>query len=134
MSEAKHTHRTMKKLLKAVFSMRYVPSLYIAGQKENLAFLCRFVIEYLHRSPASRKRRQCPVVYLGHPVPEGYKYRDLALQVGGVSRIGKIKYGLYFRGTQTPAGLRWRGSEATVNFRTVLASERALQNNKPAIL
>jgi hypothetical protein len=38
-------------------------------------------------------------VYLGHPVFRGYKYRDLALQVGGVSRIGIIKYGLESHGT-----------------------------------
>jgi hypothetical protein len=44
---------------------------------------------------------QCPGVYLGHPVPGGYKYGDLALQVGGVSRIGPIKYGLESRGTLT---------------------------------
>jgi hypothetical protein len=31
---------------------------------------------------------------MGHPVPAGYKYGDMALQVGGVSRIGTIKYGL----------------------------------------
>jgi hypothetical protein len=42
---------------------------------------------------------QCPGVYLGHLVPGGYKYVDLALQVGGFSRIGKIKYGLQSRGT-----------------------------------
>jgi hypothetical protein len=29
-----------------------------------------------------------PGIYLGHPVPGGYKYGDLAHQVGGVSRIG----------------------------------------------
>jgi hypothetical protein len=29
-----------------------------------------------------------------HPVLGGYKYGDLALQVGGSSKIGKIKYGL----------------------------------------
>jgi hypothetical protein len=66
---------------------------------------CGGGIEYLHRSPASRKRRrkgtQCPEVYLGHPVPLGYKYRDLALQVGGVSRIGTMKYVLESHGTQT---------------------------------
>jgi hypothetical protein len=28
---------------------------------------------------------QCLGVYLGHPVPGGYKYGDRALQVGGVS-------------------------------------------------
>jgi hypothetical protein len=45
---------------------------------------------------------QCP----GHPVPGGCKYGDLALQVGGVSRIGTIKQGLESLGTQTRAGLR----------------------------
>jgi hypothetical protein len=46
-----------------------------------------------------RKGTQCPGVYLGHSVPEGYKYGDLAFQVGGVSRIGTIKYGLESHGT-----------------------------------
>jgi hypothetical protein len=47
---------------------------------------CGGELEYLHRSPATRKRRQKgnPVPG-GHPVPEGYKYGDLALQVVGVS-------------------------------------------------
>jgi hypothetical protein len=36
----------------------------------------------------------CPGVYLGHPIPGRYKYRDLGLQVGGISRIGTINYGL----------------------------------------
>jgi hypothetical protein len=36
---------------------------------------------------------------MGHPVPGGYKYGDLALQVGEFSRIGTIKYGLESRGT-----------------------------------
>jgi hypothetical protein len=31
------------------------------------------------------KGTQCLGVKLGHPVPGGYKYGDLALQVGGVS-------------------------------------------------
>jgi hypothetical protein len=75
---------------------------------------------------------QCPGVYLGHPVPGAYKYGDLALQVGGVSRIGTIICGLESRGTQTRAELRRRGPAATVYYRPVLSSERALQNNKPA--
>jgi hypothetical protein len=78
------------------------------------------------------KGTQCPGVYLGHPVPVGYKYGDMALQVGGVSRIGTIKYGLESSGTQTQAGLCWQGLAATVNYRPILSSERALQNNKPA--
>jgi hypothetical protein len=40
------------------------------------------------------KGTQYPGVYVGHPIPGGYKYGDLALQVGGVSRIGTIIYGL----------------------------------------
>jgi hypothetical protein len=74
-----------------------------------------------------------PGVYLSHPVPGGYKYGDLALQIGGVSKIGTIKYGLESRGTQTRAGLRWRGPAATVNYRPVFSPERALQNNKPLL-
>jgi hypothetical protein len=76
-------------------------------------------IEYLDRSPGSRMRwrKWNPVPgggYLGHPVFGGYKYLDLALQVGEVSRIGTIKYGLKSLETQTRAGLRWRGPAATV--------------------
>jgi hypothetical protein len=78
------------------------------------------------------KGTQCLGVYLGHPVPGGYKYRDLALQVGGVSRIGTIEYVLESRETQTQAGLRWREPAAIINYRPILSSERALQNNKPA--
>jgi hypothetical protein len=86
---------------------------------------------YIRRHEAVLEQQtQFPGVYLGHPVPGGYKYRDLAL-LGGVSRIGTIKYGLESRGTQTRARLRWRGPAATVNYRPVLLSERALQNYKP---
>jgi hypothetical protein len=38
-----------------------------------------------------------PRVYLGHPFAGGYKYGDLALQVGVVSRIGTIKYGQWWK-------------------------------------
>jgi hypothetical protein len=69
---------------------------------------------------------------MGHLVPGGYKNGDLVLQVGVLSRIGTIKYGLESRGIQTRAGLRWRGPAATVNYRPVFSSETALQNNKPA--
>jgi hypothetical protein len=71
-------------------------------------------------------------IYLGHPVPGGYNYGDLALQVRGVSRIGTIKYGVESRGTQNRARLRWRGPAATVKYRPVLSLGRVLQNNKPA--
>jgi hypothetical protein len=54
---------------------------------------------------------------LGHSVTGAYKYGDLALQVGRVSRIGTIKYGLESQVTQTRAGLRWREPATTVNYR-----------------
>jgi hypothetical protein len=34
---------------------------------------------------------------------------------------------------QTLGALRWRGPAATLNYRPVLTSERALQNNKPQL-
>jgi hypothetical protein len=51
----------------------------------------------------------------------------MALQVAGVSRIETIKYGLESRGTQKREGLRWRGPAETVNYRSILSTERALQ-------
>jgi hypothetical protein len=83
-------------------------------------------------SKRRRKRNPVPGVYLGHPVPGGHKYGDLALKVGGVSRIWIINSGPKPRGTQIREGLRWRGLAATVNYRPILSSEGARQNNKPA--
>jgi hypothetical protein len=51
----------------------------------------------------------------------------MALQVGGVSRIWTIKYGLESSGTLTSAG-----PAVTVNYRPIFSSERKLQNNKSA--
>jgi hypothetical protein len=75
---------------------------------------------------------QCPGVQLDHPVPGGYKYGDLAHLVGGDSRTETIRYGLESFGTQTRSGLHWGGPAATINYRPVLSSERALRNNKLA--
>jgi hypothetical protein len=80
-------------------------------------FPCGVELEYLHCSPASGKRRQ-----KGNPVPGGISGCHpviLALQVGGVLRIGTIKYGIESLGTQNRAGLRWRGPAATVNWSRV---------------
>jgi hypothetical protein len=56
-----------------------------------LAIPCGGGVEYLHRSPAIRRRRRkwnpVPEGITGPPCPWGYKYRDLALQVGGVSNL-----------------------------------------------
>jgi hypothetical protein len=78
-----------------------------------------------------RKGTQCPGAYLGHSVPGRYKYGDLALQVGESQELGQSNM-VESHGTQTRARLRQRGPAATVNYRPVLSSERALQNNKPA--
>jgi hypothetical protein len=61
----------------------------------------------------------------------GYKYRDLALQVGEVSKIGTIKYGHDSRWTQTREILRWRGPATAEHYRTDPLSERAPHINKP---
>jgi hypothetical protein len=54
---------------------------------------------YVIKSDKQMKQYIFDASIQGQPVPGGYKYRDLALQVGGVSRIGMIKYGLEFRRT-----------------------------------
>jgi hypothetical protein len=66
-----------------------------------------------------------------HPVLGGYKYGDLALQVGGVSDE-TVKYGREFCGYFGPrvTALARPRSNCTVNYRPVLSSERALQNNE----
>jgi hypothetical protein len=66
----------------------------------------------------------------GPPCSWGYKYRDLALQVGGVSDE-TVKYGLRDFDPRVTALARPR-SNCTVNYRPVLSSERELQNNKHA--
>jgi hypothetical protein len=51
-----------------------------------------------HSSPQALT--QCPGVQLGYPVPGGYKYGNLAFQVGEVS-YETVKYGFGFCATQT---------------------------------
>jgi hypothetical protein len=48
----------------------------------------------------SNNGRKVLCAVLGYPVPGGNKYRNLALQVGGVSKKETIKYAREFRGTQ----------------------------------
>jgi hypothetical protein len=43
--------------------------------------------EVLRVVGGDEKETQCLEVKLGHPVPGGYKYGELALQVGGVSNL-----------------------------------------------
>jgi hypothetical protein len=68
---------------------------------------------------------QCLRVKLGHPVPGGYKYGDLAIQGGGVSNV-RVKCGHEFRGTRTRVWQRWRGPAAIVNDGPILLSEMML--------
>jgi hypothetical protein len=68
-------------------------------------------LEFLHLSPASRKRRRKrnPVpggIIGGQPVLGRYKYWDLALQVGGVSNE-TVEYGYGFCPTRTREWLLW---------------------------
>jgi hypothetical protein len=51
-----------------------------------------------------------PEVYLGHPIPGGYKCGDLALQIGGVTDE-TVKYGREFCGTSAQEWLLWQGPE-----------------------
>jgi hypothetical protein len=48
---------------------------------------------------------------LDYPVPGGNKYRNLALHVGGVSKIETIKYAHESRGTEIGERLRWRSQQ-----------------------
>jgi hypothetical protein len=96
-------------------------------------------LEYLHCSPASRKRRRkgnpVPGDITGPPCSWGYKYGNLALHVERVS-YEIVKYGREFCGTWTREWLLWQGPEAIVpvNYRLVLSSERAPHIKKPAIV
>jgi hypothetical protein len=86
---------------------------------EHIAFI---FMKRLGEKPAPP---QCHFVYhrLGHPVPGGYKYGDLALEVGGVSDE-TIKYGREFCGTSTQEWLLWQGPEAVVQVITDLSSRQ----------
>jgi hypothetical protein len=64
---------------------------FTANSVENVQVLCESGFEYLHHCPESStrdgKETQCLGIQLGHPVPGGYKYGDVVLQVGEVSNL-----------------------------------------------
>jgi hypothetical protein len=120
----------LSRSISRLHSLLFLRVLFEISASSLVAILPMLCICYLHLTILSLT--QCLGVYLGHPVPGGYKYGDLVLQTEGVSRIGTIKCGLESRGTQTRAGLCWRGPAARVNYTPVLSSERTLQNNKTA--
>jgi hypothetical protein len=106
-----------------------------SGEPEQ--YPCGGGIEYLHRSPASRKSRR-----KGIPVPGLYNWATLFL--GDIntgtwpSRLAESQQlgqqNLESRGSQTREGLRWRVQAAAVNYGNVLSSERAPHMKKPAIV
>jgi hypothetical protein len=59
-----------------------------------------------------------------------------ANKVGGVSRIGTIKYGLESRGTLIRELLHWRDPEALVkvNYNPIFSSERVPPHQEPSIV
>jgi hypothetical protein len=63
---------------------------------------------------------ECLEILLDHPVPEGYKYGDLALQVESET----VKYGREYQGTRTRERLRCQGPASYTKDRPVLSSER----------
>jgi hypothetical protein len=60
----------------------------------------------------------------------GYKYGNLALQVGGVSNESKIWLWVLLNFDPRVTPLIRPRSNSTLSYRPVLSSERALQNNK----
>jgi hypothetical protein len=91
-------------------------------------------------SKASRKRRQKVNPVSGGITGqscswEGNKYRNLALQVGGVSNE-KVKYSRAFCGTSTQELMLWKCPEeiVQVNYRPILSSEWVPDIKKPALV
>jgi hypothetical protein len=90
---------------------------------------CGGVVEYFHRSPASRRRRRkwnpVPGGITGPPCSWGCKYGDIALQVGE-SRIWDSKIWSESDGTLTWEWLRWQRPATTVHYRPIFSSETML--------
>jgi hypothetical protein len=71
---------------------------------------CGGGVEYLHRDPASRRRRR-----------------------KGSLKSDTVKYGRKSQGARTREWLRWLGPAAIVNDRPVLSSERAPPSTNPQL-
>jgi hypothetical protein len=95
--------------------------------------ICHYSPQYSARL-STRPNTHTAHTTLGHPVPGGCKYEDLALQVGGVSNE-TVKHGLEFCGTSIREWLLWHCPEAIVqvNYRPILSSERMPHIKKPTI-
>jgi hypothetical protein len=79
--------------------------------REFNSYPCGGGVEYLHRDPASRRRRQ-----KGSLISE------------------TVKYGLKSQGTRTRKRLRWQGPAAYTKDKPDLSSERAPHKNKTVIV
>jgi hypothetical protein len=97
----------------------------------NLALLAWGGLEYLHRNPASRKRQRkwnpAPGGITGPHCSWGYKYGNLALQVGGISDE-TVKYGYGFWATRT---IEWLHCKLQTR---PLVRERDPTDTKPQML
>jgi hypothetical protein len=95
-------------------------------QGHNISCGGRF--EYLHRSPASRRRRR-----KGNPVPGGktgppcccgIKIRGPGFVGWGSLEFETVKYGHGSRGTRTREWLRWRGPAAILSSQRMSHKDR----------
>jgi hypothetical protein len=74
------------------------------------------------------KWTQCLGVQPGQPVPGGYKYWEVVLQVGEVSNLRQENCHESCE-TRTWEWLRWRRPAAIVNDRPILSLERMLHKD-----
>jgi hypothetical protein len=98
-------------------------------------FPCGRGIEYLHLCLENRKRQRkenpVPGVYLGHPVPVGYKYGGPGPPGWGSLKNWDNKIWSWVPQDWDPRETELARPAAKVNYRPVLSSERDLQYNKP---
>jgi hypothetical protein len=64
-----------------VWRFKVLEILVLIGGLCCVGFINTIGVVVLRVVRGDKKRTQCPGVQLCHPVPGGYKYRDLALQV-----------------------------------------------------
>jgi hypothetical protein len=102
---------------------------FLRYMKSRMYFTLPYVI---HECQASGSETPSPGVELGHPVPEGYEYFDLALQVGGTSTEA-VAFCNESRGTRIREWLRWRGPAVVVDYSPVLSSESTSRNTPATV-
>jgi hypothetical protein len=95
--------------------------------------LCGGGFEYLHRSPASRRRRRkvnpVPGDITESPSSREIWIREPGLEVRGSLESENLKCAHESHGTRTGKWLRWREPTAIVNDRPILSSERMLHKD-----